>query len=722
MKKGIGTLALTAGLTLPVSAFACSLCDGLDQWSISGSTTARGEYISGQGDHDASIYPFDGDQAFLDFDFTGNRIISPYNRWNAQMFGAFNGSEYRSNENGLVLERVALEQENGEAKIPYRLELGDHFAFFSFRTIQRALKGVQLDLQPQFSNGMRSSIMLFAGANQPTWTHFDPQDDSYAGASFLLQHNRYGSASANFVFNHRDKSADEDHHLEDYDQTVASLAAETRVPVFNQILTIEGEAAHFDGSHDFAIGDNRRGDVSDTGLFAQVSGRGQTSPVDYRVRFERYGEDYRPTGAVITPDRKSWEGHVAYRFASGLTARARALWIRDNLETINPLDTETVGINISGRFLSRWVDDLTGRVDYFVQSLENESDTVDQVARNLTIDLNKPLPAGWNGRLGLFYLRTNSAVVGIPDTTVYQVSLSADHAIRLAGFEGIISPGYVWRDKDGSTTDAHEISPTFTMFLAKGPHRVGFDFSYNDFDREGIDIHDRTVTFEYTYERGQNIFGVELERFDRYPVPAQDTHAYKLAAFWTHHFDKPAAGSSDAPVLAVSEYAGGTDVLAIAPGTPLDEVKAALDAEFGGAARLPGYLVYEGRMLKGIDQRQRLVVQHVGGVVKRSGLIIDIDDVGNAQDLEETFERVREVLANRYGGGADTFERGDFDGDLVEELDNGQFVRNTQWQTDEGSLRYGIPNRLDRDLRLELQHARSFPSLSSASWSFDEVK
>ncbi len=721
MKKGFVSLALTASLTLPTTAFACAFCDGMAPWSVSGSTTARGEYYSIRGDETASIFPFDGDQGFIDFDFTANRIITPYNRWNAQIFGAFNGSEYRSEENGLVLERIALEQENGEAKIPYRVEIGDHFAFLSFRTLQRALKGVQLDLQPQFSNGMRSSLMFFAGANQPTWTHIDLQDDSYAGASFLLQHNNYGSASLNFVYNHREKGANPVRHLEDYDQTVASLAAETSFPLLNQVLTIEGEAAHFDGYHDF-IGMPQRGDVSDTGLFAQISGRGQTTPVDYRVRFERYGEDYHPSGAIINSNRKSWEGHLAYRFASGLTARARALWIRDDLETINPLDTETAGINLSGRMFPNLFDDLTGRLDYFVQSLENEADTVDQTARNLTIDLNKPLPAGWNGRFGFFYLRTNSAVVGIPDTTVYQVSLSADHAIRIAGFEGVISPGYVWRDKDGSTTDAHEISPTFTMFLARGPHRVGFDFSYNDFDREGIDIHDRTLSLEYSYERGQNIFGLEFERFDRYPVPAEDTQAYKVAAFWTHHFDKPAVGGPGAPVLTVSEYAGGTDILAIAPGTPLDEVKTALDAEFGGPAILPGYLVYEGRMLKGIEQRQRIVVQHVGGVVKRSGLIVDVDDVGNVDDLEDVFERVREALINRYGSAADTFERGDFEGDVAEQLDNGQFVRNTAWQTDEGALRYGIPDRLDGDLRLELQHSRSFPSLSSSRWSFDEVK
>ncbi len=102
-------------------------------------------------------------------------------------------------------------------------------------------------------------------------------------------------------------------------------------------------------------------------------------------------------------------------------------------------------------------------------------------------------------------------------------------------------------------------------------------------------------------------------------------------------------------------------------------------------------------------------------------LVIDFDDVGNPETVRQTFERVRSILLKRFGAPLDTVEQGKFGPTLARDVNNGSFVRITAWQTDKGTVRFGIPQRLDRQIRMELQYAPAFPSRTDTFWSVEEI-
>jgi hypothetical protein len=67
-------------------------------------------------------------------------------------------------------------------------------------------------------------------------------------------------------------------------------------------------------------------------------------------------------------------------------------------------------------------------------------------------------------------------------------------------------------------------------------------------------------------------------------------------------------------------------------------------------------------------------------------------------------------------------EEGDFTANLRVDLERGRFVRLYEWATPSGVLRFGIPRRLDRKVRLEIQHAQSFPEARAALWSIEPLQ
>ncbi|MCG8324531.1 MAG: hypothetical protein MI673_03365, partial [Thiotrichales bacterium] len=122
----------------------------LDDWSVTGANTVRASLYDTEGLGSASPYPFEGDKYFNEFNIYLNRADSPYDKWRAEVTGVVNISdEYRAADFGVVPERLSLVRENGLSDIPYKAEFGDMFTFFSTLTLQRSLKGFQLEMHPR---------------------------------------------------------------------------------------------------------------------------------------------------------------------------------------------------------------------------------------------------------------------------------------------------------------------------------------------------------------------------------------------------------------------------------------------------------------------------------------------------------------------------------------------------------------------------------------------
>ncbi|HEX5634899.1 MAG TPA: hypothetical protein VFX50_16765, partial [Gemmatimonadales bacterium] len=174
-----GRIPLLLALLVPAAAAAQGV-------SVSGTNTVRVERYDSEGP--GSPFPFTTTTGYDELVLNFAWQPSSFDRWRGLFAGVANDSPYRSRDRGFVPERMVLARENGEAAIPYRAEAGDFFAFTSIRTQQRPLKGVSLELQPVLEGaGLRTSILAFGGAFQPTWRHFQWGDDHSLGLSWLTE-------------------------------------------------------------------------------------------------------------------------------------------------------------------------------------------------------------------------------------------------------------------------------------------------------------------------------------------------------------------------------------------------------------------------------------------------------------------------------------------------------------------------------------------------------
>lgn len=107
--------------------------------------------------------------------------------------------------------------------------------------------------------------------------------------------------------------------------------------------------------------------------------------------------------------------------------------------------------------------------------------------------------------------------------------------------------------------------------------------------------------------------------------------------------------------------------------------------------------------------------------LERTAVIIDLNQVGELDNAYQLYERIRTRL-NREFGAATTQEVGAFSPSLAQDLRDGKFIRISDWKTPAGVLRLGIPRRLDGIVRIEAQHAQSFPMSGYVSWSVEEIQ
>lgn len=705
---------LVVGTSMPVHA---------SEWQVEGSNTLRLEHYRIDGDRAGSPWQFSGGHHYNEFGINLFRRESPYETWRGQILGVLNDSDYRSRYKGFVPERISLVHEKGDGELPFRAEYGDHFAYFSYLTQQGTQKGVLVDLQPHSSRPDRQhSIMITAGEVDPSWRDLDVGKDSIVGASWLMADQRLGNLGFNAVFSHRDK--DTSLALPDRNQTVSSLAWQKDFALGDVKLGVETEAAVFSGEHDGTLDTPAGRRRTDTGFFGEVSGTHKVHPLGFRFRTEHYGQDFRPRGAVVTPDRRSYEMHGSWRTRDGLTLRGRAQHFRDDAESSNPRDTATLGISLSGNVLGPWASGVTGSVNAYTQDIENRDHTVDSTIRVFNADVSKQLNPAWTGRLGIYAQNTDDHSAAALDQQIRQISLSGSSNFRFAGFTGMVTPGVQYRRISGSGS-RHEWNPTLSLIGRNGPHQVNFSYGYfnQSLSGAGSDTLTQSLRVGYRYTRQRHTFGIDIDLFDRDRQSVPDTDAQVVRLFWTYSFDnRPTTLPQRGPTLQASSRISA-DVMSLAPGLPFARARSALLHDgLGEPARFGPYSVYEHRMLPNVDQRQRLALGSEAGTLDRSALIIDFDEIGNAESVHQTYVRVRKAVLDRYGSPSRAYEKGTFGASPMQDINSQEVVRILEWDTQQGVMRFGIPRRYDGVIRMELQHARRLPDFLDGFWSVENVR
>lgn len=703
---------------LLASSLGTQAASPLDGWSWYGTNTLRVEDYRNGGDPAGAYYPHEGLQVFDELNLAFSSRPSAYEQVHGSFLGLLNDSEYRSFEEGLVIERAGVTWEKGDVPVPFRLQAGDYFGYLSYRTLQRPLKGLQFEVQPTPSGALQHSLLAFAGLDAPTWRDFDGSAPAYVGASWLMQLPRVGALGFNVVHSARD--AEPAAGTDERRQSVFSVAGEMTRHALGQELLLEGEVGFLRGDTD-APGDAGQ-DRSDRGWFFQLSGR-NASPFSYRLRHERYGEHYQPAGGSVPSDRESLEAHGTWRMSSGHRLRGRVTRFTDGLESGNSTDTDTVGLQLTGPFSHLG----SGAIDAFVQSTDSEDGLVDRRVSAVSLNLGTAINADWTGGLSAEW-RDNEDSAGDLDSTSGSLQLRADRRFALGDWTGIVSPDLTLRRVRADAGSTDDVGPGLGLAMERGPHALDLELGVFLRDQDdGGDVVDHRVAGRYAWRRDNHRVSFEVDYLGRDPDTAADSHGYRVAVTYSLDFDRPArqvvTAANPASGIVEAPATAPLDIVALAPGMPVAAVREDIAAAgFGAGVAGPGFVAWEAPLLDAIDLRQRLVVEHAAGEITRTALLIDFDDPADGSGAMRQFDEVRRVLLERYGPPSDTYERGEIDSDLATAIAVDRAIRLYEWPTAEGRLRFGIPRRLDGTVRMELQHATRLPSPRETLWSVDALR
>lgn len=694
--------------------------EGETPWTINGDLT-----------FDASTYHTNGNKAASPYQSTGGQYYSTLNTFFRKDFSAYrnmsgrfsllaNDSDYRSTFKNLTVEQFSLSYENGEGAIPYAIDFGDIYASFSARSLQVPIKGAMIEFQPGGDDAAwLQSISLLAGFDQGVYREIDMNDSVYAGASWLLEHETKGSLLFNTVQNFKDSSA---LNAKSLNQNVTSVAGATDFTIGGQSLSAEAEVAAFYGDlADAANPANILENKFDHGLFTRLGGY-SASPLDYSVSFERYGEHYNPAGAVITPNQSTLESNIGWRFANGLRLSGRQMRVESDLESPNPLVEKTYGARLSGPLFSGSINGLSGTLDGDYTRLEDKTGVTDTDTYTVGLNVQKVLNDKWTSRYS-FRGRKNDNHVTNNTTKAQDHSLTFDHVWSWGDVNGVISPGIAFIHSTDNTRSDRQIGPQFTASANLNNHSVSGSYQFRQIDQKPpeMNIFTDSATLRYAYTIDQHTLALSGDYFSR-DLTNNDTHAYRVGLSYTVSFNYTGnTGRTSGRAGASSAHESAYSDILLLPrlGQSPFELRSASSAHDLAPPRKMGNLeVIDGRPLPRINLRQQVMYAFKNNALYKHAVVFEPASE-NPSVLSRDFQSALNEMIRTFGRPSSSYENGRFGPTLAEDLASGQFRRMYEWNKDGRIIRFGIPRRLDNQIRFELVGATSFSTPGNPLWGID---
>lgn len=709
----------------------------LERWSLSGSIRNHGEYRDSSGALAAGIFGQNKLDGYSELDLRFARAFNPYFTLDGSFFGAADSSEFRGHRETVTPERFRLAVQRGDMALPWKAEFGDYFGFTSIRTLQTPVKGARIEVQsPHGRDGWFHSGQLFAGNRAFDYNTFLGQqfdDNVFAGYSHLVETPGIGSYIFSAIYNTQDGPT-----RKNIESGVASIASEHTVRLGGHQVTAEAEAA-------FMIGETATGArISDSraaGLFSQINGI-TNSNWRYSGRFEQYDRAFRPAGAAITSDRRLFEARLGKRFDSGLDLEARYQHFDDARSTTNPFDLDTAGV------LASWPElisgfGLSGFFDGFWRQNYSRDRTIENVSFSGDLVFNWSVFEDITATSKLFAQILDDQSATDTDRQTLQLELSATKPVTYDLWGGSLSPGIVLRLDEIGPQNVLAIGPRLgaDIYSSSG-HSLSANGAvlFQDGSNGAFDTVDLNGGLRYAYTSGQHTLGLELDYFSNDPSPGEQGESYRIAANYTFRFNRPARTEASAEpgtlpattpgASRLASYSGGTlfakgfpDLAKFKVGSSSARAVGLLSASGQKpGSRFADNLVYGGRFLRNIGQRQRLVLSERAGDLNRVTLIVDFVDPRDTGASQRTFAKVLERLIQHYGTPDRSLDTGVFEGDLAANIAIGRFRRTSEWTLANGVLRFGIPRRHDNAVRMELQFARNHSNIGQPLWSLQAIR
>ncbi len=718
-----------------------SSLDSLTDWHIAGQNTTRYDLYDENGYKPSSVYPYDASQVYNETRLSFDRQLSQYESLTFSSAGLLNGSQYRSSEQGWLFEDIRASWQKGDGFVPFRADLGDFTANFSYRTIQQNIKGTQIEIQPDLKIGnleQRHSLIGFAGSQQQDYRDYQLDRNTFSGGSWLVDLAKYGVWAFHFVDNFREKD-NTNGYLKARHQNTMGLTFEKIFNLANQRIGVESEVDRFGGDYDsFTDPSGVEQDKSGMGYFFKLNGA-SGDLFDYGFRFEDYADHFRPNGGVISSNRRTVAFKLGGNVYKQLRLDTRYEAFRDNLYSFNHVDTSSGGLSLAGPIENKYLRDLNIYLDVFRESIDSEDRFYNVRTWSYVGHINSAIYKQWNGHIGGNFRNADDDVYQYTSIT-REYTVDAGHPFSYKGVMGDARGGIVYRGM-GGPNEGFQVGPFSSVSATKNRHSVNLntkllvDDSRSEF---GQDVSSFSFSGGYSYTYGPHRLAFDFDMFNRNPYEyAGATEDYRLGFTYTFSFDKPVGtnirdfslrrgySAPDSVVERIWAETAPREILFLegtAPGKTLLEAKAFLESQGLKSSTAQGQLlIYEVRIFHDVDWRQRLVIEHDGEHVLHTAVLLDLDPGLNPSRSEEAYERVRGFLLKRYANPSTEIREGEFGPDYSSLINSGRLVRVTEWTTPAGKLRFGLPHRFGQAARMEIHYAPELPEPRESRWGLEAV-
>ncbi len=693
--------AYCAALIFAGSAAAQEANSGANAIQYYGDYFVQADYYGNSGDPAMAFHPETGTHYGTGVQGGMLYTISPYQTLKLEGTFYVDHNDYRNgDERGGILERGLLEWTNGDAALPFRLALGDVSVFMSRLSMQRGLKGGELELQPVSSFlGALHSLQFFGGESNLPIYRGDYGESMFYGGSYLMDFGGNGAVMAGVV-RHANTS---DLAVGTAIQDTYTLSATRTLNAAAQAITIDGEIAMLDGQHDVSRTDDQRG----TGVLLDINSIFSDLPLSYGMRFERADEEFSPDGANAITDAQTMDSYALWRMDSGALLRGYHNYSLDALHSADTLTSNQYGLNLSNIALGEMLKDTRLSLDGFIQRNRNESRATNMRLQQFSVNTITTLNENLLATLGAIASHTDDMSAAGAGQSRKGMQAGLQWQTSWEGYAFSVGPQFSVAYVDAAA-DQLQTGAGLALGIHKDAHHAYVSYNMNLLDahaRDSVDSSDHNIAATYEYTQGPHRISSRMRYDMRDNSPGNEARGIMLGLEYSialHEYFKPDVTASDGAGFATGASTANQDITAQLMrylGRPMLDARNFADANTNTSPIVLGdSYSYSGIFLPKIFNTQTLVLESKAGSLTRYMVSISVGE----RDAERTLRLVNDIVNQRYGAPDSIREMGDWGTSLISRVISGSFQRQFIWNANGASIVTGIPARADGRLQVVL--------------------
>lgn len=695
-------IAITACLA---SVFLAAPVKASDTWVYDAALSLEAEQIEHEDNAALTSKPFDGGQLQYSLNWSATKHTSPYE--SQLFFGRVNGenSEYIDYENDLSVSSLGYVWEKGDAALPFRLQAGDFQGYYSYRSLFRNAKGLQLELQPK---SIALSSQITAGTLAQNYAAIDKDDPHIVANSNLFSLSENSGLMANVVYSGVKNNADES-----LSQWVGGIGYFDQFTLANMLVDWELEYNQFDGD---SFADLSAISVENDSADSLYFGANATGPNGQfaRLQLERTDDNYTPVGSVTTDDR--YRARLDYGQSAGqgkITTSAE--WTRDEVSSDNPVTRVSGSLAWSGTSLwGKPASQQSNSLQVYRFHISQNKDDLDS-RDSLSVNLS----AQRRGQIGSWFAQFAVATqldedrIGDEERKFVEVSTDLDRSSSWNSWRGSLSLGLTAR-RTVEADNYWEVAPRIALSARRKLHEfyVKYDLRQIELDEQTDASRQHALVAGYGWRNSRHRLRIELGLDAREGgLQQQDGSAYFAKLNYTWLFDNKPAQALNPASFESAKASFSTEQIfsALRIGQSRESANLQLVQMLGlslstqakDPQKAVQYQTYDALVFSNLPTGQRIVVGQQQGQLSLLGVYAEADQ-GSAKQLEQMYSIVKRELTLQFGQPSREVAQGDFESFNAIQGISGQIQHFSDWQLNGNLLRVGVAIPDSLNARIEV--------------------